>query len=115
MGRVGYTPWTVTTVTDIGVVANDGFLQPNHFHYSDCLHCLKTTYTFCILYLFEDTILFWLSESSGVGKKAHDGRRVFKEFVSQDGIERMGHTPLTATTTRAPAVLTTDLGKLDKQ
>ena len=34
--------------------------------------------------------------------KAHDGRRVFKEFVSRDGTD---HTPQTVMTTRAPAVL----------
>ena len=46
--------------------------------------------------------------------KAHDGRRVFKEFVSLGGMGRMDHPPLTTKTTRALVVLTTDLRKLDK-
>ena len=35
--------------------------------------------------------------------KAHDGRRVFKEFVSRGGMGRMDHPPLTTKTTRALA------------
>ena len=65
---------------------NDGLWELNHLHYLHCLHCLNDLHC---LHLWMSTISYFdCLGHEELENIAHDGRRVFIEFVSwQDGMD----------------------------